>query len=118
MWIVTIALGFMIAYFILKFTQVQEVSQYLPGKSYYKSGPTVDPSPFEVDKSLIGVGLETRVSPTSVMDSGSPPTMVIMNAGPSPMMAMGNAPVRMTSVEETVPPPAMDQTLGSPAPAV
>ena len=76
MWPLTLALGFVIAYFILKFTRVQT--------SYYKSGPTVNPSPLPQNEALIGVGLETRVKP-SVMDSGSPVTMVMMSPAPVDM---------------------------------
>lgn len=127
MWPLTIVLGFVIAYFILKFTDTQTSTTYLPGKSYYKSGPKVNPSPLPVDEALIGVGLETRVEPSkSVMDSGSPVAMVMMNPSPmppmppmspmppmpptspmnpapSPMMAMGNAPVVMTPVPAPFP---------------
>ena len=112
MWPLTVALGFVIAYFILKFTRVQTSSEYLPGKSYYKSGPKVSPSPLPVDSALVGVGLETRVEnqPPSVMDSGSPVSMVmmspapmVMSPAPSPMMATGNAPVTMTPVPSPSP---------------
>ena len=129
MWILTVTLGLVIAYFILKFARVQTDSTYIPGRSYYKSGPTVNPSP--LDEALIGVGLETRVVSDSVMDSGSvatmvmPPTvnsgpmssapspmmdmssapspMMAMSSAPSPMMAMGNAQVSMTPIPEVSP---------------
>ena len=128
MWPVTIALGVLIAYFILKFTGPMQTSLYLPGASYYKSGPKVTGSPLPVDNALVGVGLETRVTTKpSVMDSGAPAKMVTMAPGPapspmmamapapsqmmamapapSPMMAMGNAPVTMTPVPSPAPAP-------------
>lgn len=121
MWPLTVALGLVIAYFILKLVQIQINKTYIPGQSYYKSGPTVVPSPLPVDNALIGVGLETRVTPPSVMDSGSPVSMVMMNPSPSPMVesgspmpamvspapspmaASGNAPVAMTMVPSPAP---------------
>lgn len=112
MWPLTVALGLVIAYFILKFARIQINKTYLPGESYYKSGPKVVPSPLPVDNALIGVGLETRVTPPSVMDSGSPVSMVMMNPAPSPMdmspapspmAASGNAPVAMTMVPSPSP---------------
>jgi len=134
MWPVTVALGFLIAYFILKFTGPMQISLYLPGASYYKSGPKVTGSPLPVDNALVGVGLVTRVTTKpSVMDSGEPAKMVMMAPGPamapgpmmamapapspmmdmapapspapSPMMAMGNAPVTMTPVPSPAPAP-------------
>ena len=103
MWPLTVALGFVIAYFILKFAKIQTSSEYLPGRSYYKSGPKVSPSPLPVDNALVGVGLETRVKnpPTSVMDSGSPVSMVMMSPAPmemsgaTPPMTMSGAPAPM-----------------------
>ena len=118
MWPLTVALGFVIAYFILKFTRIQTSSEYLPGKSYYKSGPKVSPSPLPVDSALVGVGLETWTTPSaSVMDTGSPASMVMMSPAPmdmspapmdmspapSPMMAAGNAPVMMSPVPSPSP---------------
>lgn len=108
MWPLTVALGFVIAYFILKFARVQTGSEYIPGRSYYKSGPTVDPSPLPVDNALIGVGLETRMKtpiPPSVMDSGAPVTTVMMNTVPSPMMESGPPPPPLTPMMESGPPP-------------
>ena len=95
MWPVTVALGFLIAYSILKFTGPIQTSSYLPGASYYKSAPKVTGSPLPVDNALVGVGLETRVTTKpSVMDSGAPAKMVMMapSPAPSPMMAMAPAP--------------------------
>lgn len=128
MWPVTVALGFLIAYSILKFTgPIQTSSSYLPGASYYKSAPKVTGSPLPVDNALVGVGLETRVTTKpSVMDSGAPAKMVMMAPSPapspmmamapapspapapapSPMMAMGNAPVTMTPVPSPAPAPS------------
>ena len=115
MWALTVALGLVIAYFILKFARIQINKTYLPGQSYYKSGPTVVPSPLPVDNALIGVGLETRVTsqaPPSVMDPGSPVSMVMMNPSPSPMVVMSPAPSPM--VESGSPSPMM---VMSPAPS-
>lgn len=133
MWPVTVALGFLIAYSILKFTGPIQTSSYLPGASYYKSEPKVTGSPLPVDNALVGVGLETRVTTKpSVMDSGAPAKMVMMAPSPapspmmapapapmmapmmamapapapSPMMAMGNAPVTMTPVPSPAPAPS------------
>lgn len=97
MWPVTVALGFLIAYSILKFTGPIQTSSYLPGASYYKSEPKVTGSPLPVDNALVGVGLETRVTTKpSVMDSGAPAKMVMMAPGPAmapaPMMAMAPSP--------------------------
>ena len=125
MWPLTIALGLVIAYFILKLARIQINKTYISGQSYYKSGPTVVPSPLPVDNALIGVGLETRVTPPSVMDSGSPVSMVMMNPSPSPvvmnpspspmvepmvmspapspMSVSGNGPVAMTMVPSPAP---------------
>jgi hypothetical protein len=90
MWPITVALGFLIAYSILKFTGPIQTSLYLPGASYYKSEPKVTGSPLPVDNALVGVGLETRVTTKpSVMDSGAPAKMVMMAPGPAPAMAPG-----------------------------
>ena len=114
MWPLTIVVGFLIAYFILKFTKPIQTTSYI---SYYKSEPKAKGSPLAEDDALIGVGLETRLKP-SVMDSESlsPAEMVIMNPSPPPMMdatpmmpppptmprppmmASGSAPITMTPV--------------------
>ena len=117
MWALSVALGLVIAYFILKFARIQINRTYLPGQSYYKSGPTVVPSPLPVDNALIGVGLETRVTsqaPPSVMDPGSPVSMVMMNPSPSPMVESGS-PVPMVMMN---PAPSPMVESGSPVPMV
>jgi len=120
MWPVTVALGFLIAYFILKFTGPMQTSLYLPGASYYKSGPKVTGSPLPVDNALVGVGLVTRVTTKpSVMDSGAPAKMVMMAPGPAmapgPMMAMAPAPSPMMDMAPA-PSPMMAMT-SAPAPS-
>lgn len=118
MWPITVALGFLIAYLILKFAGPMQTSSYLPGASYYKSGPKVTGSPLPVDNALVGVGLVTRVTTKpSVMDSGEPAKMVMMAPGPAmapgPMMAMAPAPSPMMAMAPSpAPAPAP-----SPAPA-
>jgi len=122
MWPLTIVVGFLIAYFILKFV--------VPAKTttYYKSEPKAKGSPLAEEDALVGAGLATRMKP-SVMDSMSlsPAEMVIMSPAPapmmppmspapmmapmtpapmmppSPMMAKGNAPVTMTMVPAPAP---------------
>jgi len=112
MWPVTVALGFLIAYFILKFTGPMQTSLYLPGASYYKSGPKVTGSPLPVDNALVGVGLVTRVTTKpSVMDSGAPANMVMMAPGPAPAPAPAMAPGPMMA---PAPSPMMDM---APAPS-
>lgn len=73
MWPLTIIVGILIAYFILKFTGPTKTI------AYYKSEPKVASSPLEEEDALIGAGLATRVKP-SVMDSVSlsPAEMVMM----------------------------------------
>ena len=112
MWPLTVALGLVIAYFILKFARAQTDTVYIPGRSYYKSGPKVSPSPLPQDEALIGVGLETRVEPsTSVMDSGSPVSMVMMSPAP---MEMSPAPMEMSPAPMSMSPAPMSM---SPAPS-
>ena len=113
MWPLTVALGLVIAYFILKFAQIKINKTYIPGQSYYKSGPTVVPSPLPVDNALIGVGLETRVASPSVMDSGSPVSMVMMNPSPSPMVESGS-PMSMMNPS---PGPMVEPVVMSPSPS-
>ena len=83
MWPLTIIVGILIAYFILKFTKPMQTTSYIPTISYY----TATGSPLAEDDALIGVGLATRLEP-SVMDSTSlsPAEMVIMGSRGSPMM--------------------------------
>ena len=116
MWPLTIVVGFLIAYFILKFVVPAKTTTYI---SYYKSEPKAKGSPLAEEDALVGAGLATRMKP-SVMDSMSlsPAEMVIMSPAPapmmppmspapmmapSPMMAKGNAPVTMTMVPAPAP---------------
>ena len=115
MWPLTIVVGFLIAYFILKFVVPAKTTTYI---SYYKSEPKAKGSPLAEEDALVGAGLATRMKP-SVMDSMSlsPAEMVIMSPAPapmmpmapapmmapSPMMAKGTAPVTMTMVPAPAP---------------
>lgn len=113
MWPLTIVVGFLIAYFILKFVVPAKTTTYI---SYYKSEPKAKGSPLAEEDALVGAGLATRMKP-SVMDSMSlsPAEMVIMSPAPAPMMppmspapmmpmmAKGNAPVTMTMVPAPAP---------------
>ena len=112
MWPLTIVVGFLIAYFILKFVVPAKTTTYI---SYYMSELKLTGSPLEeedslvgagsplVEDSLVGAGLATRTKP-SVMDSASlsPAEMVIMDPSPSPMMAAMSGPPMMMP-----PPPTM-----------
>ena len=116
MWPVTVALGFLIAYSILKFTGPIQTSSYLPGASYYKSEPKVTGSPLPVDNALVGVGLETRVTTKpSVMDSGAPAKMVMMAPGPAPAPSPAMAPGPMIAPSPA--PAPMMAMAPSPAPS-
>lgn len=87
MWPLTIIVGILIAYFIIKFFGPTKTTEYIPGVSYYKSEPKAKGSPLEEEDALVGAGLATRVQP-SVMDSASlsPAEMVIMGSRGEPMM--------------------------------
>lgn len=91
MWPLTIVVGFLIAYFILKFVVPAKTTPYI---SYYKSEPKAKGSPLAEEDALVGAGLATRMKP-SVMDSTSlsPAEMVIMSPAPAPMMPMAPAPM-------------------------
>ena len=100
MWPLTIVVGFLIAYFILKFVVPAKTTTYI---SYYKSEPKAKGSPLAEEDALVGAGLATRMKP-SVMDSASlsPAEMVIMSPAPAPMMPTMSGPPMMMP-----PPPTM-----------
>jgi hypothetical protein len=115
MWPLTVALGLVIAYFILKFAMVKDS---VTGNSYYKSGPKVNPSPYPGDDALIGVGLETRISDkkNSVMDPGYPAKMVMLPPQPAPPMmgsSQSSMPPMMGSSPSSMPPMMMGSSPSS-----
>ena len=102
MWPLTIVVGFLIAYFILKFVVPAKTTTYI---SYYKSEPKAKGSPLAEEDALVGAGLATRMKP-SVMDSMSlsPAEMVIMSPAPAPMMPMAPAPMMPMAPAPMMPP--------------
>lgn len=106
MWPLTIVVGFLIAYFILKFVVPAKTTTYI---SYYKSEPKAKGSPLAEEDALVGAGLATRMKP-SVMDSMSlsPAEMVIMSPAPAPMMpTMSDPPMMPMAPAPMMPPPPM-----------
>ena len=109
MWPLTIVVGFLIAYFILKFVVPAKTTTYI---SYYKSEPKAKGSPLAEEDALVGAGLATRMKP-SVMDSMSlsPAEMVIMSPAPAPMMPPMSGPPMMPPMS---PAPMMPPMSGPP----
>ena len=114
MWPLTIVVGFLIAYFILKFVVPAKTTTYI---SYYKSEPKAKGSPLAEEDSLVGAGLATRMKP-SVMDSASlsPAEMVIMSPAPAPMMPMTPAPMMMPMSPAPMMPPMSGPPMMAPSP--
>ena len=114
MWPLTIVVGFLIAYFILKFVVPAKTTTYI---SYYKSEPKAKGSPLAEEDSLVGAGLATRMKP-SVMDSASlsPAEMVIMSPAPTPMMPMTPAPMMMPMSPAPMMPPMSGPPMMAPSP--
>ena len=114
MWPLTIVVGFLIAYFILKFVVPAKTTTYI---SYYKSEPKAKGSPLAEEDALVGAGLATRMKP-SVMDSASlsPAEMVIMSPAPAPMMPMTPAPMMMPMSPAPMMPPMSGPPMMAPSP--
>ena len=114
MWPLTIVVGFLIAYFILKFVVPAKTTTYI---SYYKSEPKAKGSPLAEEDALVGAGLATRMKP-SVMDSMSlsPAEMVIMSPAPAPMMPMTPAPMMMPMSPAPMMPPMSGPPMMAPSP--
>ena len=115
MWPLTIVVGFLIAYFILKFVVPAKTTTYI---SYYKSEPKAKGSPLAEEDALVGAGLATRMKP-SVMDSMSlsPAQMVIMSPAPAPMMPpMSGPPMMMPMSPAPMMPPMSGPPMMAPSP--
>jgi hypothetical protein len=122
MWLVSLALGLLIAWVIV--TYVNSMSRKV---SYYAQMPVTASELSQVDQSLVAVGLAQYPEVPSIMDSVNKPTqykpapapapVIIQAAAPSPDFTPSPTPVTSPALRPMAPVSSPMSSVGTPTPA-